>query len=194
MKEKVVLFDGANLDNFVAQGGGEIVWEIKDGVATAARNSIVSKYEYGDAHIHVEFRIPYMPDMVGQNRGNSGVYIQGCYELQVLDSYGIDDPKIHDCAAIYNYAAPITNACIAPEEWQSYDIILKAAKLNDDGTIADPAVITVLQNGIVVHNNLTLPHHTPGGVNLCVVEKGPLMLQYHSCPVSFRNIWIQPLD
>ena len=195
MKEKVILFDGKNLDAFVkVKDGSPASWEVKDGVATVTKDDIVSKYEFSDAHIHVEFRIPDMPEETGQSKGNSGVYIQGCYELQVLDSFGIETPQKDDCGAIYNIFAPLVNACVPALEWQTYDIILRSARLNADGSVEKHAVITVLQNGRVIHNNIELPSNTPGGVYERVVEKGPLMLQDHWCPVSFRNIWVQPLD
>ena len=195
MKEKVILFDGKNLDAFVRQkDGAPAEWTVKDGVMTVTSDNIVSKYEYGDAHIHVEFRIPDMPEEQGQNKGNSGVYIQGCYELQVLDSYGVKAPRIDDCGAIYSICPPLTNASLAPLEWQVYDIYLKAAVVGDDGTVKENAVVTIVQNGQVIHNNLTLPSNTPGGVYEHVVSKGPLLLQDHGCPVSFRNVWVQPLN
>ncbi|MBQ7474744.1 MAG: DUF1080 domain-containing protein [Clostridia bacterium] len=199
MKEKVILFDGTNLDGFYTWDDERpdektpAAWELKDGVMTVTHGHLVSKYEYGDAQIHVEFRIPDQPDREGQWKGNSGVYVHGCYEIQVLDSWG-NEPKLDECGAIYGIAAPLTIASLEPEKWQTYDIVIRAAKLNGDGSIKVPAVITVLHNGVVIHNNLTLPRNNPGGVTNYVVERGPLLLQDHACPVSYRNIWVQPLD
>jgi len=197
MKEKVILFDGSpeSLNNFHEASNSEpIRWMLKrDGSMTVTRRDIASWYEFGDAHIHLEFMIPDMPFSEGQWKGNSGVYVQGCYEIQILDSYG-NEAKHNECGGIYETAAPLTNASLPAEEWQTYDIILKAAKLNEDGSIKEHAVMTVIHNGQVIHNNFTLPSHTPGALKGCVVERGPLLLQDHACPVSFRNIWVQPLD
>ena len=197
MKEKVILFDGTqeSLQNFYAlQTGYDARWLVlEDGSLTVTCHDIVSKYEYGDAHVHVEFHIPHMPYVEGQWKGNSGVYIQGCYEIQVLDSFG-HEPKHDECGGIYNIAAPLTNASLPEGEWQTYDVIIKAAKLNDDGSIKEHALITVIHNGQVIHNNFKLLTNNGGGRYDHVVERGPLMLQDHACPVSFRNIWVQPLD
>ena len=197
MKEKVILFDGSpeSLKNFhEASNSAPIRWMLKrDGSMTVTRRDIASWYEFGDAYIHLEFMIPDMPFSEGQWKGNSGVYVQGCYEIQILDSYG-NEAKHNECGGIYATAAPLTNASLPAEEWQTYAIILKAAKLNEDGSIKEHAVMTVIHNGQVIHNNFTLPSHTPGALKGCVVERGPLLLQDHACPVSFRNIWIQPLD
>lgn len=196
MKEKVILFDGTSLDGFTRRDGSPARWELHDGCMTVSRGGgdIVSKFTYGDAHIHVEFNLPYMPDCFGQDRANSGVYVQGCYEVQVLDSSMNEVPSDSDCGAFYNITPPLVNACIGPDVWQTYDIILRTAKLNEDGTVASHAVVTVLLNGQVIHNNFTLPRNTPGGVFGQVVAEGPLLLQDHGNPVSFRNVWVQPLD
>lgn len=194
MKDKVILFDGTNLDAFYdVETKGAPNWEVHDGVFTVVDHNIATKEEFGDQHLHVEFYIHEVPGSEGQWRGNSGVYVQGCYEIQVLESYG-NEAKDNECGGVYSIAAPLTNASTPPETWQTYDIILRAAKLNTDKSIASPAVLTIIHNGQVIHNNFTLPSNTPGGVYDCVVERGPLMLQDHRCPVSFRNIWIQPLD
>ncbi len=194
MKDKIYLFDGDSLDGFYDFAtGGAAAWEVRDGVMTVTHGNIVSKREYGDAQLHVEFCLPYMPEMTGQNRANSGVYVQGCYEVQVLDSYGKDKPAMDDCGAIYQISAPLTNACKAPGEWQSYDIYLRTARFGEDGTLEQCAVITVVLNGTVIQNNLTLHKNTPGGVYERIVAKGPLLLQDHGCPVSYRNIWLREL-
>ncbi len=194
MKEKVVLFDGTSLDAFYdVETKGAPNWDVHDGVFTVVDHNIATKEEFGDQHLHVEFYIHEVPGSEGQWRGNSGVYVQGCYEIQVLESYG-NEAKDNECGGVYSIAAPLTNASTPPETWQTYDIILRAAKLAEDKSVLSPAVITIIHNGQVIHNNFTLPSNTPGGVYDCVVERGPLMLQDHRCPVSFRNIWIQPLD
>lgn len=191
--EKIILFDGTDLSHFTNLDGTPAQWEVKDGIMTVTHGNIKSKETFGDAHIHVEWREPDMPEATGQWKGNSGVYIQGCYELQVLDSYGIEPPKNDDCGGIYSIQAPLTNACKPALEWQTYDIILRAAKLDENGKVLSHAVVTILQNGQVIHNNFTLPSNTPGGVYDHIVAEGPLMLQDHGNPVSFRNIWIQKL-
>ncbi|MDR1734620.1 MAG: DUF1080 domain-containing protein [Oscillospiraceae bacterium] len=187
-----ILFDGTSLDNWTRQDGEAPDWAITDGCMTVGKGNIVSKAAFGDARLHVEFRIPAMPWAKGQDKGNSGVYLQGRYEIQVLDSYGVEEPTHDDCAAIYNLAAPRTNACLPAEEWQSYDIIFRAPRFAD-GAVTEPARLTLIQNGVVVHNNLILSRCTPGGVSGKEAETGPLLLQDHGNPVSFRNIWLEAL-
>lgn len=189
---KIILFDGTDLSGFTKRDGSPAEWEVKDGAMTVTHHDIVSREVYGDAHIHVEWMEPDMPEATGQWKGNSGVYIQGCYELQVLDSWGIEPPRDNDCGGIYSICAPRVNACKPPLEWQTYDIYLRAARMDGD-TVVEPAIVTILQNDQVIHNNQILPHHTPGGVYSKVVAEGPLMLQDHGNPVSFRNIWIEKL-
>jgi len=193
---KIVLFDGTTLENFTKRDGTPNSWILNDdGTMTVARGGgdIVSKVKYKDAHIHVEWREPDMPDKTGQAKGNSGVYIHGCYELQVLDSYGVDSGK-HDCGSIYNNYAPIKNACKPALEWQTYDIIFRSPRYNARGEMMEAARVSVLQNGEVIQNNIILHKHTPGGVTEHAVTEGPLLLQDHGDPVTFRNIWIDTLD
>jgi len=194
-KEKVYLFDGTDLSGWKSRWSGNTPdWKVEDGIATVGHEDIVSDYQFSDAHIHVEFRIPDMPDCTGQAKGNSGVYVHGCYEIQVLDSYGIENPHNDDCSGIYSIQAPLCNACLPAEEWQTYDIIFRAPRFNQYGEIAEDGRITLLQNGIVVHNNFILPSVTPGGITENRrVAKGPLMLQDHGNAVSFRNVWVMPL-
>ena len=192
MKERVVLFDGTNLDGFYTRYSHEpAAWDVKYGTMTVTKGDIISYYKFGDAHIHVEFKIPYMPDKTGQDRGNSGVYIQGLYEIQVLDTYGKEEPLWDDCAGIYKIAAPLTNASYPPEEWQTYDIYFRAPRFNEKNEMIEAARATIIQNGICIHNNIILHQVTPGGLTNVPFVEGPLMLQDHGDPVSFRNIWIE---
>ena len=193
MAEKIVLFDGKDLSNFTRRDGSAPEWDVEFGTATVkpGTGDIVSKVKFGDAQLHVEFRLPYMPECTGQDRANSGVYVHGCYEIQVLDTYGKkDDLYSGDCAGIYSLFTPLMNASVPPLEWQTYDIAVRAPRFNEDGSMKEHAVITVLHNGIVVHNNLVLPKCTPGGLYGEPVAEGPVILQDHGNKVSFRNIWV----
>lgn len=191
---KIILFDGTSTDKWTTKDGEAIDWFVKDGVMTVNHLDIMTKEQFGDAHFHVEWREPLMPGAEGQEKGNSGVFIQGVYELQVLDSYGVDDFTKCDCGAFYNMFAPLVNACRPTMEWQEYDIYFRAPRFNDAGEVCENARATVFQNGICVQNNIELYRTTPGGTTLDKVARGPLFLQDHHHPVSFRNIWAERLD
>jgi len=192
----VVLFDGSNLDQWESQKAGKSAkWKLlPDGAmeVVAKTGNIVSKEKFGDQQIHLEFRLPYMPTEFGQHRANSGVYIQGRYELQVLDSYGLEG-RDNECGGFYQICPPRVNMCFPPLEWQSYDITFHAARLNASGKKTAAARITVVQNGVVIHDNFALPHCTPGGVDETEGTPGGLMLQDHGNPVQYRNIWVRRL-
>jgi hypothetical protein len=190
---RVYLFDGTNTDHWTERDGvTPITWKVEDGAMTVVEHDIVSKETFGDAHIHVEWREPDMPDCVGQRKGNSGVYIQGCYELQVLDSYGEPEIKSNHCGGFYMLYCPRVNACRPALEWQTYDIYFRAPRFNEAGEVTENARATILQNGICIHNNIELYDTTHGGVGREKVAKGPILLQdhYHD-PVSYRNIWVE---
>ena len=190
---KYILFDGSTTENFTSLDGSPANWILgDDGSMTVNHGNIKSKLVYGDAHIHVEWMEPDMPHSVGQEKGNSGVYIHGCYELQVLDSFGKEDPQNDDCGGIYQNYKPRVNACKPALEWQTYDIIFRAPRF-ENGNMTEAARATILQNGTVIHNNIILHRATPGGVTEHTVAEGPLMLQDHGNPVKFRNIWIETL-
>jgi hypothetical protein len=192
-KGAVVLFDGKDFDKWVKRDGkGEVKWTLKDGAMEGVKGhgDIITKEKFdGSFKLHVEFRVPYEPGGTGQDRGNSGVYLQGRYEVQVLDSYGLKSGK-NDCGAIYNVAAPKENACKAPTVWQSYDIEFTAPKF-ENGKKTEPAKMSVSHNGIVIHENVSIPvDNTTSGLGGDPATPGPILLQDHGHPVQYRNIWL----
>jgi hypothetical protein len=191
--DAVVLFDGKDLSAWARRGSGApATWKVENGVMTAGGGDIVTKQAFRDFQLHVEFRTPNMPDARGQGKGNSGVYLQGSYEIQVLDSYGLT-PRNDDCGAIYGQAPPRVNACRPPEVWQSYDILFHAPRFDSEGKQIARARVSVLQNGIWIHDNVEITGPTTASMPRDVREPGPIMLQDHGNPVQYRNIWIRPL-
>jgi hypothetical protein len=192
--DAVVLFDGKSLDGWVSRNGGkEARWKLLEGgVMQVQGGDILTREKFGGRFkLHVEFRVPYLPTQKGQNRGNSGVYVQGRYEVQVLDSYGLKS-KDNDCGAIYGIAAPSVNACKAPTVWQSYDIEFTAPKCAD-GKKVEPGRMTVYHNGVKIHDDVKLTKdNTTSGLGGDVCAPGPILLQDHGHPVQYRNIWLVP--
>jgi hypothetical protein len=190
----IILFDGKTLDGWTTlDGKGKAPWKLlDDGIMQVNKENIMTKDKFdGSFKLHVEFRVPYLPDKKGQERGNSGVYVQGRYEVQVLDSYGLKS-KYDDCGAIYEVAAPKVNACKAPTVWQTYDIEFTAPKCKDDKKVEN-ARMTVYHNGIKIHDNVEITKdNTRAGMGGDVCKPGPIMLQDHGSPVQFRNIWLLP--
>jgi hypothetical protein len=186
----VILFNGKDVSDWHQRDGSPAVWPVEDGVMTVGRGDILSDETFTDAWVHVEWMEPDMPEASGQGKGNSGVYLQGRYEIQVLDSYGIGIPGKGDCGAIYNQHAPLVNACKPALQWQTYDIFFRAARVGDNGKVVDNARMTVLQNGIVIHNNVETLGPTGGAIDEQVAKPGPLLLQDHGNPVKYRNIWL----
>jgi hypothetical protein len=192
-KGAVVLFDGKSLDGWVKRDGGEPGFKVlENGILEVHGGDVVTKEKFGgNFKLHVEFRVPYEPKNKGQGRGNSGVYVQGRYEVQVLDSYGLES-KEGDCGAIYGIAAPSVNACKAPTVWQSYDIEFTAPKC-EDGKKVEPGRMTVYHNGVKIHDNVKLTKdNTTAGLGGDVCTAGPILLQDHGHPVQYRNLWLVP--
>ncbi len=188
----VVLFGGQHLNNWHTRDGKPAGWKVEDEIATVAPGTgdIVSDETYQDVYLHVEFCLPLMPDATGQARANSGVFLQGRYEIQVLDSYGWEVPGLGDCGAIYNQHAPLVNAGNPPEEWQTYDVFFRSARVDGSGKVVEGVRMTVVFNGICIHNNIELPGPTGGAIDEREGTPGPLLLQDHGNLVQYRNVWI----
>ena len=190
--DAIVLLGGSGMS---AWEGGE-KWKVADGVATAQGGGITSKQTFGNCQLHLEWAEPSVVTGSGQGRGNSGVYLQGLYEVQILDSY--DNKTYFDgqCGSIYKQTPPLVNVCRKPGEWQTYDIIFEAPKFDASGKLTKPAFVTVLQNGVLILNHFQVegasawdapPKYTAHDPKL------PLSIQFHGNPVQFRNIWIREL-
>ncbi|MDY3556123.1 DUF1080 domain-containing protein [Gemmata sp. JC717] len=191
----VVLFDGKDFSKWVKRDGTSAVkWTLKGGVMEGVKGhgDIITRDVFGGKFkLHVEFRVPYEPGGSGQGRGNSGVYLQGRYEVQILDSYGLKSGK-NDCGAIYGVAAPAVNACKAPTVWQSYDIEFTPPKV-ENGKKTEPARMTVSHNGITIHDDVAVTSdNTTSGLGGDISKPGPILLQDHGHPVQFRNVWLLP--
>lgn len=188
--DATILFDGTDLS---AWNNGEN-WTVKDGTAITGKGVITTKQEFGDCQLHIEWSAPTPPKGSGQGRGNSGVFMMGRYELQVLDSY--DNETYHDgqAGAIYKQSPPAVNAMRPPGEWNSYDVLWTAPRFSEDGKLQSPAYITVLHNGVLILNHFELkgdtPFIRPPQYNPHP-PTGPITLQDHGNPVRFRNIWVR---
>jgi type 1 glutamine amidotransferase len=191
-----MLWDGSGTGAWVHGGGAQEVGWRRDGEAlevVAGTGNLVTRASFGDALIHVEFRTPeHPPEVRGQARGNSGVYVQGRYEVQVLDSFGLE-PKIDDCAAIYGVRVPDRNASRPPLRWQSYDIRFRAPRFDAQGAKTESARMSVWHNGVPVHLDVEVPQPTRAAMFGTEQPRGPLLLQDHGNPVQYRNVWILPL-
>ncbi len=199
--DAVVLIRDNDSSEWVQGNDQPSKWPVENGVMTCKTGSgdVRSKRKFGSAQIHVEFAEPYMPEQKGQMRGNSGVYIQGRYEVQVLDSYQNPTYANGSAGALYSQYAPLVNASRPPTEWQTYDIIFHAPKCTD-GKMSAPGSLTILHNGVLIQDHVAVQKPTPGADPGSVCDPGPLRLQDHydphvpDTPLRFRNIWVRPLD
>jgi hypothetical protein len=194
----IMLFDGTSFDNWTNGNSGPAQWEIVDGAMEIVPDtiSIITKEKFRDIRLHVEFSVPLLPDEAqGPYRGNSGVYIQRRYEIQILDSYG-KESKSRDCGAIYGFKPPDKNVCRKPEQWQSYDILFRAARFTGEGVEAkkvENARITVYHNSVLIHDDVEVPNKTGRGKPEGP-EDAPILFQSQGQRIKFRNIWVERLD
>jgi hypothetical protein len=197
-KDAVVLFDGTGLDAWKASAGGPATWKVADGLmeTVPGAGKIETKQAFGDIQLHVEWASPGHPDGVGQDRGNSGVFLMDQFEIQVLDSYKADTYADGQAGAIYGEYPPLFNASRPPGEWQTYDIAFRRPRFDASGKLKEPARVTVLHNGVLIQNNeepfgptswLRWQPYADRG------DKGPISLQDHDHPVRYRNIWLREI-
>lgn len=196
----VVLFDGQSLSRWHLVDSAQVPagWKVQDGYmeVVAGAGGIETSQGFGDAEVHIEWMAPSPPEGSGQDRGNSGVFLMGRYEVQVLDSYHNDTYPDGQAGAVYGQYPPLVNASRPPGEWQSYDIVFHRPHFNADGSLASPARMTVRHNGILVQDDVTLVGPTSNRKRdpyIAHPDKLPIMLQDHGHPVRFRNIWVRAL-
>lgn len=188
----LVLFDGSNFDQWEGTEGWEIT---EDGAAmvTPKGKYLISKGQFKDVKLHVEFMLPYMPMATGQQRGNSGVFLQDKYEVQVLDSFGLEG-YYDQCGALYKVSAPKVNACLPPLVWQTYDIEYRAPIFDEAGNVTAYPRMTIYHNGALIHDNQEMPQVTDWKEKDRLAppprDAGPIKLQGHNNYVKFRNIWL----
>jgi hypothetical protein len=195
-KDAIVLFDGKDLSQWeqkdAKDGSKEPRWKLVQGAMEVNGGDIQTKQKFKDFKLHVEFWLPQPPEnSKGQARSNSGVYLQGRYEVQVLDSYGIEKPDFGDCGAVYHVKAPDVNACKPPQQWQTYDITFRSAR-GDGQKKTENARVTTIFNGQQIYKDVEIPGPTGQG-DPEGPEAGPIRLQDHGHPVRYRNIWIVPM-
>lgn len=196
--DAVVLFDGTDLARWRGRSGGPAGWTVQDGalVTKPGAGEILSRDEFGDCQLHIEWAAPSPPKGRDQGRGNSGVMFFGRYEIQVLDNFENLTYADGQAGAVYGQTPPLVNASRKPGEWQTYDIAFTAPRFKEDGNVATPAYVTLLHNGVLAQNHTpllgpmafrALPRYQKHG------PKGPILLQDHGNPVRFRNIWVREL-
>jgi len=196
--DAVVLFDGKDLSRWVHKDGSAAKWKVENGYAEVAAKTgyIYTRDSFGDCQLHVEFAEPVPPKGESQERGNSGVFLMGLYEIQVLDTYENKTYADGMASAVYGQYPPLVNASRPPGQWQSYDIVFHGPRFDKEGKLNRPARVTVLHNGVLVQDNVELSGPTAHGERpsyKAQPDKLPLALQDHGNPVHYRNIWIREL-
>lgn len=190
--DAIILFDGKDAS---AWANGEN-WKVENGELVVGRGQIQTKEEFGDCQLHIEWSAPTPAKGNGQGRGNSGIFMMGRYEIQVLDSYENETYYDGQAGAIYKQTPPMANAMRAPGQWNTYDIIWTAPRYKEDGSLESPAYVTVVHNGVLLLNHFELKGDTPfNRPPQYIAHKpvGPISIQDHGNPVRFRNIWLRPI-
>lgn len=203
-KGAIVLFDGTEktLNNWISAKGRPTKWKLADGALESVLGAgyLQSKQEFGSCRLHLEFATPKEVAGSGQGRGNSGVFLMGRYEIQVLDSYDNVTYPDGQCGALYGRAKPLVNASRGPGEWQTYDVVFHRPMFDDQGKVTRKARFHVVHNGHVIHDDLELSGGTGWKGPHSVSEykkhgdRGPLKMQDHGNPVRFRNVWVVPIE
>ena len=195
--DAIILFDGGNADSWQHGDGTPIKWDIDDFIMTVkpGAGQIETKELFGDCQLHLEWRSPIEKDRNGQDKGNSGVFLQGKYEVQILNSYDNRTYSNGQAASIYKQHIPLVNAMRPPGEWNVYDIIFHAPKFNSNDLKIKRGTLTVIHNGVLVQDHVDILGTTEyiGPPKTIPHGDGPIFLQDHSNKVSFRNIWLRKL-
>ena len=198
--DAIVLFDGKDLSKWQSPDGGPAGWDVKKGIFTVnkSKGDILTKQKFGDFQLHIEWCVPKGIEGESQARGNSGIFLQDMYEIQILDCYNNETYVNGQTGSVYKQSAPLANAMKKPGEWNVYDIIYKAPTFTKDGKYRTPPTVTLIQNGVLLQNNTTIIGTTEyiGFPRVVPHGEGPIRLQSHgdpSAPISFRNIWIREL-
>ena len=197
--DAIILFDGKSLSEWRSGDGSPARWLVRGGYLEVVKGTggIRTVKEFGDVQLHIEWAAPNPPVGEDQDRGNSGVFFMGRYEIQVLDSYGSRTYPDGQAAAVYGQYPPLVNASRPPGQWQTYDIVFRRPRFAADGSLQSPARFTVFHNGVLVQDAVTptgpTAHQSRPGYT-AHADRGPISLQDHAHPVRFRNIWVRELE
>lgn len=196
--DAIVLFNGQNLSRWQSADGSAAKWKVIDGYAEVAPGAgdILTREKFGDAQLHIEWATPAVPKGEGQDRGNSGVFLMERYEVQVLDSHGNKTYYHGQAGAVYKQHAPLVNVSRKPGEWQTYDIVFRAPRFDEQGKVIERARVTVFHNGVLIQNNVEIygiTYNDRPSIYLAHSPQEPLRLQDHGNPTRYRNIWIRRL-